>query len=313
MAKSGLFAGEITQAAPANQAITSKQKGFQWMEHDVWSPISGAFSSGVGYAATTDGWYVANPEVTHPLLNGSYPEFTMSTVFKSGVDPASSVHYAPFGIGGATTMDMFGQSSLNKIGIVVRSQTAATFNLNIVGDTVTLDSAGDDTVGWSPFHWYCVTTSYSQPLNDIAISIVNMSLGLEIVRTPAVINNVNIEFHANQCGAGHVGSSMGYGCRFGTNPTTPSIPWVGSLANTFVHNQYTDLTITGNRRKFSGIDGVINIGDVGQNPFSEQPLIYLPRGIPNDQRGTAILGDYPDDFYLSDPIEIDTDLPPEAS
>lgn len=33
MANAGLFAGEVTQAAPADGAVTSKQKGFQWMEY----------------------------------------------------------------------------------------------------------------------------------------------------------------------------------------------------------------------------------------------------------------------------------------
>jgi len=38
MPKAGLFAGEITQAAPAGGALTAKPKGFQWMQYEI-API----------------------------------------------------------------------------------------------------------------------------------------------------------------------------------------------------------------------------------------------------------------------------------
>lgn len=38
MAKAGLFAGEVTLDAPANQASTVKQKGYQWMQYEI-API----------------------------------------------------------------------------------------------------------------------------------------------------------------------------------------------------------------------------------------------------------------------------------
>ena len=38
MPRSGLFAGEVTSAAPADDSPTSKQKGYVWMEYGATPP-----------------------------------------------------------------------------------------------------------------------------------------------------------------------------------------------------------------------------------------------------------------------------------
>jgi len=62
MAKSGLFAGKITKEAPADKALTDKQKGYQWME---W-----------GNFAATGVWILTRGENDWDYLHVNYLEGT---------------------------------------------------------------------------------------------------------------------------------------------------------------------------------------------------------------------------------------------
>ena len=65
MPKAGLFAGEVTTAAPADGAITTKNKGYQWMEYGNVIPPFVSFCNEIfGITATVPDLHVAG------LVNG---------------------------------------------------------------------------------------------------------------------------------------------------------------------------------------------------------------------------------------------------
>ncbi len=316
MSEAGLFAGIATQNAPDDGAVTSKPPGFSWFEWDTSQQsenTSGEFSVTTGRAATSDELYVVSPIKSLPMLGQSYAEFTMSTVFQSTLDPTNGVFQSAYGVAETMRIGLQNTGGARRLGVTLVAQTAAQSNVNIISHTLLLDSIGTGTGGWRWFHWYCLTVCYSQALDLAKVAWVNLSLGEEVVTTPTVVNNVDVEFHVNQCGNQQAFSNMGYGGRVGLNATTMTQPWTGTLANSYVHNRYADLGMEANRRKFCGIDGVIDIGFNGTLPFDEVPLIFLPTGIPNDQRGTLFIGNYPADFYVLGIVETDTNLPPVAS
>ena len=55
MPKAGLFAGEVTTAAPADGAETLKQKGYQWMEYGNLIPVLPSGNLFLDYFTDTDG------------------------------------------------------------------------------------------------------------------------------------------------------------------------------------------------------------------------------------------------------------------
>lgn len=89
MPKAGLFAGEVTTAAPADGAITTKHKGYQWMEYG---------NLFVNNCNTV--WNVATPSVTPDLHVGGdniYGGFQPDLIIGSGVltDGHTTSYYLP--------------------------------------------------------------------------------------------------------------------------------------------------------------------------------------------------------------------------
>jgi len=312
MPKAGLFAGEATESAPIDGALTTKQKGYHWMQWDaVPDRASAEFGDGKGYAATQNN-YIAGVDYPHPFEGQEFSEFTISMVFKSNTEPTFAVNeQEPCGLnspGGFALRYYSGFGSQN-IDASIYSQPNGASNLRIGGGALRLESTG--TAGWSPLHWYCITISYSQPLNLMVVAYVNMSLGQEVAQTLTVASNTNVSYTGATSGG--FASVASYGMKSVSAPDVLVRPWKGSIGHVLIHNGYVDVTQVGGRRLFSGIDGIIALGKNGQNPFGETPLIYMPSGGPWDNRGTANVGNYPADFVLAEPLSLDQNLPPVAS
>jgi len=270
-----MFAGEVTILAPADDAVTSKPRGYVWMEYGnpplSFIPTSGEFGTNKGYAATTDNWYVGSPTLQHPLLSQSWPDVTLSTIFKASIDPSDLQFLTPYGLGGATHMSLLRRSANRRIEFDIRSHTATVYNQTLANGGITLNSSADGTIDWSVTDWYCLIFSYSQSLNSGTIVYVNLTRGEEVVESAFIANNINMEWHANNAGNSTPGSSLGWGCQFGLNATTVANGFFGTISSTFIHDDYMDLTIPANRRKFSGINGVIDTGENGELIFGATP------------------------------------------
>ena len=310
MSQAGLFAGKSTQDAPTNGALTSMQSGYHWFEWTKAIPTSAEFDATKGVAATQDTYWTTGSGINfpHPFVGQEFTEWTISTVFKSNSVPtAGNNRREPCGINAPGGVEMKDNSGDPALTASVWSQPDGTSNFQLANHFMELP------VGWSALDWYCVTISYSQPLNVGMVSYVNMTNGLELFYALTIVNNDVVSYTGATAGKFPTVATYGAKAVAGINPDTFSSPWQGSLGHLYVHNSYIDLSDEGNRRKFSGIDGIINLGGVGQNPFGVQPLIYLPNGGPWDSRGTANTGVYPDDFFVTLPVELDVNLPPVSS
>ena len=90
MPKAGLFAGEVTESAPADGASTIKQKGYHWMEYgNIFKPESLSYVDGFGYASTQDNYW-AGVDFAHPFSGDSYNEFTIMGVFQATSIPSTT-------------------------------------------------------------------------------------------------------------------------------------------------------------------------------------------------------------------------------
>lgn len=69
---------------------------------------------------------------------------------------------------------------------------------------------------------------------------------------------------------------------------TASLHWNGCLSELFFHNTYIDLSVEANRRLFitAGLDPV-ELGSDGSIPLGVQPLLYMPKGLPSDNKGSG--------------------------
>jgi len=305
VSKAGLFAGEETQAAPTNGALTTKQRGYHWFEWAKVIPMSGEFSETSGHAATTNN-KVASPRKSHPFVAEVYNEFTMSATFQSAVDPELETKYTAFSMDNSIHIQITDRSFTNYLEVELRS--------SYQGDTSQLFAGQlqiNSQIDWLPTDWYCITLTYSYPLDVGYITYTNLTRGEEVTETKNPTDARPMAWEDS--GEDEVYSSMGYGCTYGDISAVAVSPFVGSIANVLVHDQFVDLTIEENRRRFCGIDGVINLGGNGQAAFGSTPKIYLPRGYPDDQRGTVYIGEYLADFYVAEPLDPDVNLPPISS
>ena len=305
MSKSGLFAGKMTQSAPTNGAITSMQSGYHWFEWADVIPVSGEFGTGVGWAATTDGSTVPAPSSTHPFFGEDYTEFTMSCIFKSSIDPAETQRCTVIGTGNDSQITLQRTGGNYYVHTSLRTYRSGTQTVLRAGNTQL------NGIGWTPQDWYCVTMSYSFPLNIITVSVVNLTHGEEIITSNAPPSGA-VPMAFENAGPSGAGSDMGYGCIDGTIASEADQPFFGSVSQVLIHNKYSDQLDVDERRKFSGLDGIINVGN-GQAIFGETPKIYLPRGYPDDNRGTLVIGEYPTEFHVVEPLERDVNLPPISS
>ncbi len=314
--KAGLFAGEVTEQAPADGALTEKQEGYHWME---WGedapatglvPTSGEYSTNKGYAATQNDWSESSPIFPHPFNDEVWPLITTSVVWKLDREPVfGEDHRHAYNLHGGVKLYLnFVQSgSYHRIQYeVLNSTTTITSSI-----TLRLDHAASGTTGWEWSDWYCISLSYSSVLGGGYVSYVNMSRNEEVVDPLSVIFAEPVDFLDS--GIGTQGSSIIWGAQEAFDSNTITSVWTGTLANIFIHNKYIDFSQQENRRKFSGLNGVVYLGESGEIPFGETPLIYMPSGGPWDNRGTAHMGDHPEDFYYNKTVEINTNPPPIAS
>jgi len=310
MSKSGLFAGKATQDAPTNGALTTKQRGYHWFEWDaVPDRTTAEFRDGIGYAATQNNYVSGAVDYPHPFVGQEFSEFTMSHVFKVSTPPSTFEEYSLTGLNGEG--GIWAAESTGFFRLDATIWTIATGDVHRICHCPGVQMGVGDALDWDISDWYCITMSYSQSLNRAEVSYVNLNREQEIIQSMTVVDNVSVSYTYADTDK-HTVAAWGF---WETDQTGAPIkqPFIGTLGSTFVHNGYLDLWEEENRRKFSGIDGIINLGNVGQSPFGEQPLIYMPSGGPWDQRGTADTGTYPSDYYIAEPTEFDVNLPPIAT
>lgn len=62
----------------------------------------------------------------------------------------------------------------------------------------------------------------------------------------------------------------------------------GCLAELYIAYEFLDLSVAANRRKFISADGrPVRLGDDGSLPTGNQPIVYMPDGNPEDNRGSG--------------------------
>lgn len=301
MPKAGLFSGEITQSAPADNAITSFPKGYTWMEYgNAFVPASTTFGASGGHAGTQEDWYGVEPAIPsfrHPFYLKSYSEFTMAFVGKMTTFPQTGDIFkqAPFGFkqGGVSTNFLAGHDGFGGI------TWHASIGTIVGGDNKCVDSLMTITAGEAAWDdWYWVGVSYSAGGGGSgAFSIVNLETGFEKTVGIGASTGFNVEWGANEA---TIESACNWG--FFRPPEPVWQPWKGYLSQIYIHNNFTDLSIAENRRKFSALDGVIDYGPVGQAPQGSQALVYLTNGHVSSNVGSIHIGDFPTDFWITEPV-----------
>ena len=340
--KAGIFAGEVTTAAPADGAATLKQKGYQWMEYGNTTIPYVPESSYGGHSATHD-HYFAEPHLPHPLVGNVYSEWTESITFKAATAPINSSDtrsLLSFSWPSLFQMQQYGALtgkwwlavsfvSSNSIGFGAQSVCNAALRLD--HDTATESIGGGlgtwteyNTEGWGPLDWYTVTATYSQPLNRFVVSWVNLTRGEEVISEfgtgvldtfgGEITNNIDVSFVASTYGSLNSmvvwGASSVYSTGVPADPYDLLLKWDGYISNIFIHGKYVDLADEDTRRKFSAIDGLISTGDNGEIPFGEAPMVYMPSGGPWENLGTQSVGNYPEDFLIRHAPTYNVVIPP---
>ena len=292
----GVFAGEVTPQAPAHNSPTSKRKGYHYFEYGEFQP-----SSGIGHSWTQNN---IDPFFPHPFRNNEYNEFTASVIFSPVTQPNTLENSFLFTI----------QSQGDSFHMLVRTRPA-TINMffsfqmstmypsetNAVGvanGTIEITTGNQ---GWLPAHWYWIAASYDFTNSLITYAIRNLTLGEESIETGTIVDLRPIAFNDQIEGA-----SL---CGWGTTGVLDT-HFDGAMSQLVLHNKYIDLNDLGNRNKFCCINGVINIGERGENIFGEIPLVHNERGgFPEEANGTIFIGDLED---LTSPVQIvrDEPLPP---
>jgi hypothetical protein len=314
MPKAGLFAGEVTQSAPANLAVTSKPKGFTWME---WGNFiadfqqASEFSPTEGYVMTQDG-FLGGTSFANPWTDIDTPTWTMMAVCRpegaTALLGGQSQHIIDLGItpSDSPSFNLSKRPISDQIYFYTSLANALT-NQTIFFDTVEL-TVNHPT--WLLTDWYCIAVSYDQANPSKArFMAVNLTQAEETVVTPFISNTINVATPASPT-TGSNKSIVGYGVRAQTS--APDSPWRGQIGQVFVHDKALDLTQVSDRRKLSGIDGIIDLGDLGQNVFGEQPLYYTPDGLPTGNVGSIYVG-VETDYWANGTFVPATNLPPLAS
>jgi len=303
MSKSGLFAGKSTQDAPTNGALTTKQRGYHWFEWTKAIPTSGEFSETLGGTASQNG-YNGRTSFPHPFEGQTFPEFTVSVTYQVSREPTFADN----------RRDTFGTIPMKIYQWYYSSNNIIQlYGILSGGKQMALGIEKGAFTTWLWDHWYCCTISFSQTLDTLVMCWSNLTLGEEYWEYHVDPDNTPVDFTGATSGTAASMFAYGGGQANVDAPDYMSNPFVGTLSNFVIHNKYIDLGVEGNRRAFCGIDGVINIGERGQNIFNEIPLLYMPQGGPWDSRGTANTGVYPDDFWYRQPLSLDQNLPPVAS
>ena len=309
MPKAGLFAGEVTEAAPADGASTLKQKGYQWMEYGyVFEARSSTYSATKGVLATQNGWgpYVDFP---HPFDGKDYSNFTMSSVFKCNQKPAFGQSYSLFDL----IQEVFGtgitfnrRTPADQIyigGVVTTADDGATGNPKTLwtGDVeVTIDHPT-----WGFDDWYFVGVTYTSSGAGQLI-VRNLDKGeQEIVSNTQDAGTVNWDADSE----GQANSRCCWGCATTVFDQAGGI-FQGYISQTLINNQVTDFSNPTERAKFIGDDGVIDLGENGTLPFDEVPLVYMPSGHPSTNNGNTFIGTYPDEFFIQKALFENESLPP---
>ena len=310
MSKAGLFAGEVTPIAPADEEPTDKPRNYVWMEYgDIPPPPPTPYiaKSGQGFAITRN-LATQTPAFAHPYNGEVWDEITISAVFRTLVEPSASFPYALFNINEGSP----------DFSAAIRRRTNGQYYIAmvIVTDvglrTITDVSFELTTVfGWEWFHWYWIGFTYDFNTGQTHAWIRNLTLQQEGSAVAAIDNLAQIEWIKPQ-------GSSSY-CMWGTSDNLdlgggPAVAESlhGPGSQVMIHNKYIDLSVLANRDKFCHIDGVINIGPSGEIPFGEIPDVYLPRGLGIGNLGTRFIGD-PADFYILESIAVDSPLPPVSA
>lgn len=315
--EAGLFAGEITQQAPADQSTTAKDRGFAWFE---WSEVfdgdgSGAVNLTDGWMWTQDNFFGGSPSFAHPFLNADYPAFTMSCVCRNTEFPADFIArylllLSHFSAGTGMFFDKISTDPGWRFRLGADDGATET---QVVADRISM-TADLVPLGWDAgdhVDWVWLGCSYDQASDVFTSAIVNLETGRVFSRSKTSAANVNVEFQRHTSGS--VKSTCSWGVGTGSTSDPGDTYWRGHISQTMIHNAFLDLTVGSNRNKFVHTDGIINLGDLGENPFGTQPLIYLPNGRPSGNVGTLNIGTYPTDFWLFGTEVIDADVPPVSS
>ena len=293
-----------------NKDLTDFASSIPLYRFEIWGNGFVATTSS-GIASTDNGWS-AGVNHAHPFEGEEWSEFTKSIVFKSDTAPLFAVDKTTFALAGKSVWLSKNGSGHFWIQHIVTSYPASG-NEHICTSGIRLGIASPNTINWSPTDWYCVTTSYSQPLNASTTVYTNLSRGEEVVVADTILNNNVVSFV--NTGFGEPGSTIAWGCLLinSNNPREPSQPWDGWLSHAFIEDQYIDLTQESGRRLFSGLSSVNSLGADGDVPFGSVPRIYLPDGHPHNNRGTADIGTWSDDFFYQGELQVNGSPPPAST
>lgn len=294
-----------------NKDITDFGSSIPQYRFELWSSglenSAATFSATEGHAITQYDWYDPTPNFEHPFRGEEYSEYTISTVARATQEPTvqtpmTLAQHQP--VGG--TFGFQKQPATNRLFFNINFHGES--DLRISQHSIFLDSM----TGWEYFHWYWLGMSYSQPLNKCWFAIANLTLGDETAVATTVSNNINVWWQSGISGVNSV-CGWGGGTLATQDPDVQKFLWHGYLSQVFIHNQYSDFSVTANRRKFAHLDGVVNLGIQGQIPFGSQAKIYMANGLPSSNTGSLDVGDFPTDFWLAGDETLDEQLPPVSA
>jgi len=302
MSGAGLFAGEITQAAPEADAPTTKPRSYVWMEYGT--PFNTVVpTSGEGWALTQDDWFPGPPIFPNPFINEVWPEITISAVFKPD-DMSAGFLFNIMAIGGINFFVTRRPISFEEYFGVEINTTLPSFQLITQGtQELTLDHPT-----WDFNDWYWMGVSYSQTLNECKFAIVHFLSGTEAVKVLPITSNVDISWGPSLTSQ----SQIAWGMEGSVNGVDPLGPFAGPMSQVMIHDSYKDFGDEFTRRQFAGLNGIIDLGPTGNFPFGTTPQVYLPRGWPEENLGTRFIGNQ-SDMYLRNQVSTDLDLPPVAA
>lgn len=286
MAKAGLYSGEIVENAPANGAATTKQNGYQWMQYGDTAPPPFIPASTEGIAETQNNNYQPTPSYPHPFEGDVYSEFTMSFVGQAiqNIGTQAAGYVIPFKLISNRTLNfMFSKDGFGNM--YINGYLASMSSGNIANPVIIVpDEQQHD--------WWQVVMSYNG--SNATMVAVNLTLGVEHIASDAGTGNIdwlNMVNSTSMCSWGMASWSQALG--------EPYQAWGGYLSQIYIHNKYIDLTVEGNRRKFSDLDGVVDYGNVGELPLGEQPLVYNVNGHPSSNVGTKSIGTWDTDYWIN--------------
>ena len=300
----GLFAGEITQNAPLDEAPTTKPRAYVWMEYGT--PIIEVLPfSREGYAVTQENWFGSDPNFTHPFANEVWDAITMTAVFRPKDVISNTNDQGIYNIRAAGPVNLY----IRKRPITDET----TFGYSIVSDGGINISSGLheitlDQPGWSDDDWFWMGVSYSNTLNEVTFAVVDFNLGLEMVTPVTVTTNQQLSFGPSLTSS----SIVVWGANSSGGVDVQGSAFPGPMSQVFIHNAYKDFADPFVRRQFAALNGIIDVGPTGNYPFGVTPLVYMPRGWPEGNLGTTFIGNS-SDFWLEDIVSTDTDLPPVGS